>query len=132
MTKSRDSPIAGASRRSSRAQSEWKVESQTWRQSSPSDVLDALAHLLGGLVRERDREHLVRLRVAGRHEVGDADVMTRVLPEPAPARISSGPSVWSTAALGRVERKTTDSDRVTNAPGGVDANEIPSAPPAAN
>ena len=36
MTKSRESPIAGASRRSSRAHSEWNVESQIWRQSSPS------------------------------------------------------------------------------------------------
>ena len=34
--------------------------------------LDARAHLLGGLVRERDGEHLVRLGVAVADEVGDA------------------------------------------------------------
>ena len=36
MTKSRDSPIAGASRRSRRAQSEWNVDTQMPRQSSPT------------------------------------------------------------------------------------------------
>ena len=36
MTKSRDSPMCGASRRSSRAQSEWNVDSQTPFASSPS------------------------------------------------------------------------------------------------
>ncbi len=35
MTKSRDSPIFGASRLSSRAQSAWKVESQTPFESAP-------------------------------------------------------------------------------------------------
>ena len=34
--------------------------------------LDPLAHLLRRLVGERDREHLVRLRVAVADEIGDA------------------------------------------------------------
>ena len=35
------------------------------------EQLDALAHLLRGLVRERDREDLARARLAGREQVGD-------------------------------------------------------------
>ena len=61
MTKSRDRPILGASRRSSRAHSAWNVDSQTPFASVADQRLDALAHLLRGLVRERDREHLARL-----------------------------------------------------------------------
>ena len=62
MTKSRDSPIAGASRRSRRAHSEWNVESQICAAVLAEQLLDAAAHLLGGLVRERDGQHLVRRR----------------------------------------------------------------------
>ena len=58
MTKSRDSPMCGASRRSSRAQSEWNVDSQTPAVAA-EQLLDALAHLLRGLVRERDGQHFV-------------------------------------------------------------------------
>ena len=66
MTKSRDRPICGASRRSSRAQSEWNVESQTPLRGVADERLDALAHLLRRLVGERHREHLVRLARARR------------------------------------------------------------------
>ena len=60
MTKSRDSPMRGASRRSSRAHSEWNVESQMPLHVVAQQRLDALAHLARGLVGERDRQHLVR------------------------------------------------------------------------
>ena len=70
MTKSRDRPIAGASRRSSRAQSEWNVDSQMLPAVVAEQLLDALAHLLGGLVGERDRQHLVRRAACAGDEVG--------------------------------------------------------------
>ena len=72
MTKSRDRPIAGASRRSSRAQSEWNVETHMPAAVGAEQRLDARPHLLGRLVGERDREHFVRLGVAVADEVGDA------------------------------------------------------------
>ena len=61
-------------------------------------LFDALGHLAGGLVGEGDGQDRVGRDVFLADEPGDAVVMTRVLPEPAPARISSGPSVASTAA----------------------------------
>ena len=72
MTKSRDSPIFGASRRSSRAHSAWNVDSHTPFASSPISAVDALAHLLRRLVGERDREHLIGLGMAVADEIGDA------------------------------------------------------------
>ena len=60
MTKSRERPMAGASRRSSRAHSEWNVETHMRLQSAPSSASTRVAHLLGGLVREGDGENLVR------------------------------------------------------------------------
>ena len=72
MTKSRDRPMCGASRRSSRAHSAWNVEIHIARQFVPSSDFDARAHLLGGLVREGDREHAVRRREAFGDEVRDA------------------------------------------------------------
>ena len=64
--------MAGASRRSSRAHSEWKVETHMRLQSEPRSALDARPHLLRGLVREGDGEHFVRLRVAVADEIRDA------------------------------------------------------------
>ena len=72
MTKSRDRPIAGASRRSSRAHSAWNVETHMPVTVGAEQRLDARAHLFGGLVGERDGEHFVRLGVAVADEVGDA------------------------------------------------------------
>ena len=72
MTKSRERPIAGASRRSSRAQSAWNVEIHMPPQSAPSSASTRAAHLLGRLVREGDRQDLVGLGVAVADEVGDA------------------------------------------------------------
>ena len=48
---------------------------------------DALAHLVGRLVREGDRQDVARLGVPVADQVRDAVVITRVLPDPAPARI---------------------------------------------
>ena len=62
------------------------------------EQLDALAHLLRGLVGEGDRQDLVRARLPVRSRYAIRWVSTRVLPEPAPARISSGPSPWVTAS----------------------------------
>ena len=73
MTKSRDSPISGASRRSRRAQSEWNVESHTPPAVVADELLDALPHLLRRLVRERDRQHLPGLGVAVADEVRDPE-----------------------------------------------------------
>ena len=73
MTKSRDSPIAGASRRSSRAHSAWNVEIHIREQSVPQQRRHARAHLLGGLVGERDGEHARRAGARPvRDEVRDA------------------------------------------------------------
>ena len=93
MTKSRDSPIAGASRRSSRAHSAWNVDTHMRLQSEPSsDSTRARISSAALLVKVTARTSCGP-RVAVADEVGDAVVMTRVLPEPAPARISSGPSM---------------------------------------
>ena len=72
MTKSRDRPMCGASRRSSRAHSAWNVEIHIARQSAPSSASTRVAHFLGGLVGEGDGEDLVGLRVAVGDEVRDA------------------------------------------------------------
>ena len=63
----------------------------------PDQRADALAHLVGGLVGERDGEDRdgctpSSIRWAMRW------VSTRVLPEPAPATTSSGPPRWTTAS----------------------------------
>ena len=61
------------------------------------ELVDADLHLVGGLVGEGQREDLGRL--ARRVAISQAirRVMTWVLPVPAPARTSSGPSPWVTA-----------------------------------
>jgi hypothetical protein len=53
-------PIFGASRRSSRAQSAWNVESHTPEASSPMRRPTRSRISCGRLVRERDGEDLVR------------------------------------------------------------------------
>ena len=98
MTKSRDRLIFGASRRSSRAQSEWKVDSQTRLAASP----------MSASTRSRISCDALLVNVTASTWSGSAcpspmryamrKVMTRVFPEPAPARISTGPSRWSTAS----------------------------------
>ena len=72
MTKSRDRPMAGASRRSSRAHSAWNVDTHMPAAVRAEQRLDARAHFFRGLVGEGDGEHFVRLRVAVADEVGDA------------------------------------------------------------
>ena len=64
--------MAGASRRSSRAQSEWNVDTHMPAAVRAEQRLDARAHFFGGLVREGDGEDFVRLRVAVADEVRDA------------------------------------------------------------
>src|SRR5687768_15107840 len=98
MTKSRLRPIAGASRRSSRAHSAWKVEIHMRLQSEPASdptrarissaalLVNVTARTSHGLAWPSPTRYAARL------------VMTRVLPEPAPARISSGPSTCRTAS----------------------------------
>ena len=66
------------------------------RAPRPDERAEALAHLGGGLVREGDREDLVRRHAeVARRGARCGYVSTRVLPEPAPASTSSGPSVVS-------------------------------------
>ncbi len=72
MTKSRDRPMCGASRRSRRAHSAWNVEIHICRQSMPSSACDARAHLLRRLVGEGDGEDAIGLGDAAADEVGDA------------------------------------------------------------
>ena len=64
--------MAGASRRSRRAQSEWKVDTHIRLQSEPSSASTRAAHLFGGLVRESDGQHFMRGGVPVADEVGDA------------------------------------------------------------
>ena len=56
---------------------------------------DPLAHLTGGLIREGNRQDRGRGHCRVVMICAMRCVMTRVLPLPAPARISSGPSVWA-------------------------------------
>ena len=98
MTKSRARPSAGASRRNSRAESAWNVDSQMCRQSSPTSRS----------TRSRISSEALFVKVTARISYGAAFfsvmrcaircAMTRVLPDPAPARMSSGPFSWSTAS----------------------------------
>ena len=81
-----------------RAQAEWKVMTHIARIARPtssstrSRISDA-ALLVNVIARiSSARAWRVRIRYAIRW------VSTRVLPEPAPARISSGPSPWVTAS----------------------------------
>ena len=54
-----------------RAQAEWKVISHMPARAVAEQLLDAPAHLLGGLVGERDRQDLARLRLVGEDQVRD-------------------------------------------------------------
>ena len=70
--------------------------SGVWRPGSGDKFVDAFLHFAGGLVGEGDSENVsgrtpLAMRWAMRY------VMTRVLPVPAPARISTGPFNVSTA-----------------------------------
>ena len=64
-------PSRSASRRRMRTQAEWKVETHIARARGPDRDLDPLAHLGGGLVRERDGQDLAGSGVAGGQQVGD-------------------------------------------------------------
>ena len=98
MTKSRDRPIAGASRRSSRADSEWNVEihirEQSACKSADTRVRISSAALFVNVTASTPS--------AGASPVATMCAMrwamTRVLPDPAPARISTAPSACSTAS----------------------------------
>ena len=90
---------ASMSRRSTRTQKEWKVDSCGLDRVEPASSLftrspiSAEALLVKVTARmESGATPLASMRYAMRC------VITRVFPEPAPARISTGPSVASTAA----------------------------------
>ena len=63
---------ASASRRRMRTHAEWNVEIHIPDAPFAEQRLDALAHLGGGLVGERDREDLARPRLAALDEARDA------------------------------------------------------------
>ena len=65
-------PSRSASRRRIRTQAEWNVETHIARARGPTQLVDALAHLGGGLVGERDGQDLAGPRVPGGEQVGDA------------------------------------------------------------
>ena len=93
MTKSRERPMCGASRRRSRAQRAWNVEihmpldvaptSEPTRAriSSAALFVNVTASTSCGSARPLPTRYAMRY------------AMTRVLPEPAPARMRRGPSV---------------------------------------
>ena len=74
---------------------EWNVPSHGMPSTAPPmSVADALAHLARRLVGEGDGEHLARARPCRSARMCASRVVsTRVLPVPAPASTSSGPSV---------------------------------------
>ena len=82
MTKSRDRPMAGASRRSSRAHSAWNVDTHMPVTVRAEQRLDPRAHFFRGFVGERDGEDFVRFRVAVADEVRDAAGDDPGLPRP--------------------------------------------------
>jgi hypothetical protein len=104
MAKSRVSPSlptfnASMSRRKMRTQNEWKVHSsglasEEWSSSRSTRSAISLAALLVKVTARIDSGATPFSRISQAMRL----VITRVLPEPAPARISRGPSVASTAA----------------------------------
>ena len=68
------------------------------RVRSPASAGHALAHLARGLVGEGDGQDARGVDAARRAGSAMRVVITRVLPVPAPARTSSGPSVVETAS----------------------------------
>src|SRR5262245_14929329 len=112
MTKSRDNPISRSSRPIRRAHKEWNVDTHILLQSDPSSdstrerissaalFVNVTARICGGLACASPTKYAIRL------------VMTRVLPDPAPARIRRGPLIRRTASRCsglRAERKFIDS-----------------------
>jgi hypothetical protein len=97
MTKSRPTGVRSPSRRKTRVQKLWKVlthicssgtETSRWirsRISSAALLVKVIARMAVGLTPRSSMSQAMRR------------VMTVVLPDPAPARISSGPSPWVTA-----------------------------------
>ena len=97
MTKRRPIPIASPSRRRTRAQSAWKVPACTSRPGSPtSEMIRSRSSPAARLVNVTARICHGRTPVTPmRYAIRWA--RTRVLPLPAPARMSNGPSVVVTA-----------------------------------
>src|ERR1035437_4261376 len=90
---------ASMSRRKMRTQKEWKVEmsglaSDEWPSSRSTRAAISLAALLVKVTARMESGATPFSRMSQAMRL----VMTRVLPEPAPARMSRGPSVASTAA----------------------------------
>src|SRR5260370_20597627 len=100
MAKPRGRPAAAASRRRRRAQSEWNVESHgcaggTPARNSRSETrlrISSAALLVNVTAKMASAGTPLAIRLAMRN------VIARVLPVPAPARISTGPSMVSTAS----------------------------------
>jgi hypothetical protein len=70
----------------------WKVQISTSLAPAADQALGALAHFGGGLVGEGDGGNALGLH-PGLDQCAILCVITRVLPEPAPASTRQGPSV---------------------------------------
>ena len=116
MTNRRPMPMASPSARRTRAASEWKVPATTSRPPSPTRLM----------IRSRSSDAARFVKVTARIRQGGTSLMltryairwarTRVLPDPAPARISSGPSVVVTArACSGLSARTICSSRAARA-----------------
>ena len=90
-------PSALPSSRSSLTPSAWKVQISTSLAALPTSWRARFAHLGGGLVGEGDGGDAVGCQ-PGLDQGAILCVMTRVLPEPAPASTRHGPPRWLTAS----------------------------------
>src|SRR4051812_48742279 len=98
MVKLRLKPMRSASRRSIRTQAEWNVDTHILRATGPTRAATRFFISSAALF----------VKVMARISNGDTprslishatrDVSTRVLPDPAPATMSSGPPGWVTAS----------------------------------
>src|ERR687898_1559018 len=98
MVKDRGKPSRSASRRSRRTHAEWNVDTHIFSATGPTsaatrDFISSAALLVNVMARiSNGLTPWSRIRWAMRW------VSTRVLPDPAPATTSSGPSAWVTAS----------------------------------
>src|SRR3990172_8737108 len=97
MTKSRESPMAGASRRRSLAHSEWNVDTHRRLQSEPRSASTRVRISSAALLVNVTASTSLVCAWPSPMRYAMRLAITRVLPDPAPARINRGPLVCRTA-----------------------------------